>query len=103
MVSHHVINGTHAINAFNVNDTKKKVTWAGKRHMQFNCMYVCTLKVANDCHGLTAQPKNAGFADFGFLESSAEADRGGGGNGESSNGGGGGGRGGGGRGRGGAP
>ena len=60
--------------------TKKKVTWAGKAHMQFNCMYVCTLKVANDRHGLTAQPKNAGFADFGFLESSAEADRGGGGN-----------------------
>ena len=39
--------------------TKKKVTWAGKTHMQFNCMYVCTLKVASDRHGLMAQPKNA--------------------------------------------
>ena len=63
--------------------TKKKVWFAGKAHMQFNCMYVCTLKVANDrhSHSLTAQPKNAGFADFVFLESSAEADRGGGGHG----------------------
>ena len=68
--------------------TKKKVWWAGKAHMQFNCMYVCTVRVATDRHGLTAQPKNAGFADFGFLESSAEADRGGGGHGENSDGGG---------------
>ena len=64
--------------------TKKKVWFAGKPHMQFNCMYVCTVRVATDRHGLTAQPKNAGFADFGFLESSAEADRGGGGHGENS-------------------
>ncbi|KAL3779656.1 hypothetical protein ACHAW5_003655 [Stephanodiscus triporus] len=66
----------------------KKVMWTGKAHMQFNCMYVCTLKVATDRHVLTSQPKNAGFADFGFLESSAEADRGGGGHGENSDGGG---------------
>ena len=64
--------------------TKKKVWWAGKAHMQFNCMYVCTLKVANDRHDLTAKPKSAGFADFGFLESSAEADRSGGGHGGNS-------------------
>ncbi len=57
--------------------------------MQFNCMYVCTLKVANDRHGLTAQLKNAGIADFGFLDS-AEADPGGGGDGGGSSGGGGG-------------
>ena len=49
-------------------------------------MYVCWLKVANDRHGLTAQPTNAGIADFGFLgsQSSAEVDRGGGGDGGSS-------------------
>ncbi len=49
--------------------------------MQFNSMYVCRLKVANDCHGLTAQPTNAGIADFSFLgsQSSAEVNRGGGG------------------------
>ena len=69
--------------------TKQKVTFQGKAHMQFNCMYVCTLKVANDRHGLTAQPENAGIAVFGFLDS-AEADRGGGGDGGGSNGGGGG-------------
>ena len=28
--------------------------------MQFNCMYVCTLEVANDRHGLTAQPAMIG-------------------------------------------
>jgi hypothetical protein len=51
--------------------------------MQFNSMYVCQLKVANDCHGLTAQPTNAGIVDFGFLgsQSSAEVDCGGGGGG----------------------
>ena len=64
--------------------TKQKVTFVGKMHMQFNCMYVCTVRVATDRHGLTAQPKNAGFADIGFLESSAEADRGGGGHGGNS-------------------
>ncbi len=32
-------------------------------------MYVCTLKVAKDRHGLTAQPEDAGIADFGFLGS----------------------------------
>ena len=71
--------GNPKIKMFHVPPTKQKVTIAGKKtHMQFNCMYVCTLKVAADRHVLTAQPKNAGFADFGFLESSAEADRRGG-------------------------
>jgi hypothetical protein len=32
----------------------------GKAHQQFNSMYVCTLKVAGDCHGLTLQPKKGG-------------------------------------------
>ena len=64
--------------------TKQKVTFGGIAHMQFNCMYVCTLRVANDRHGLTAQPKNAGIADFSFLDS-AEADRGGGGGGSGGN------------------
>jgi hypothetical protein len=63
--------------------TKQKVTFNGKMHMQFNSMYVRRLKVANDRHGLTAQPKNVGITDFGFLgsQSSAEVDRGGGGGG----------------------
>ena len=86
--------GNPKVKMFHV-PTKQKVTFQGKAHMQFNCMYVCTLRVANDRHGLTAQPKNAGIADFGFLDS-AEADRGGGGNGGDSGVGGGGGGGGGG-------
>ncbi len=63
---------------------KQKVTFNGKTHMQFNSMYVCQLKVANDCHGLTAQPTNAGIADCGFLgsqSSAVEVDCGGGGGG----------------------
>ena len=85
--------GNPKVKMFHV-PTKQKVTFKGKEHMQFNCMYVCTLRVANDRHGLTAQPKNAGIADFGFLDS-AEADRGGGGDSRGDSGGGGGGRGGG--------
>ncbi|KAL3823807.1 hypothetical protein ACHAXA_011594 [Cyclostephanos tholiformis] len=86
--------GNPKIKMFQV-PTKKKVSFAGMKHMQFNCMYVITLKVASDRHALTAQPKNGGIADFGFLESqsSTEVNRGVGG--------GGGGGGGGGRGRGG--
>jgi len=56
--------GNPKVKKFDV-PTKQKVTFRGKAHMQFNCMYVCTLKVANDRHGLTAQPENAGIADFG--------------------------------------
>ena len=96
--------GNPKIKVFNV-PTKKKVKIAGVEHMQFNCMYVVTLKVASERIALTAQPKNAGIADFGFLESqsSAEADRrgGGGGGGGGGDGGGRGGAGGKGRGRGG--
>jgi hypothetical protein len=74
--------GNPKIKHFNV-PTKQKVTFNGKMHMQFNSVYVCQLKVANDRHGLTAQPTNAGIADFGFLgsQSSVEVDRGGGGGG----------------------
>ncbi len=65
--------------------------------MQFNCMYIVTLKIAMDCHALTVQPKNRGIADFGFLESQSgtEVNRRSGGSG--SGGGGGGGEGGGGQ------
>ena len=66
--------GNPKVKMFHV-PTKQKVNFQGKAHMQLNCMYLYTLKVANNCHGLTAQPKNAGIADFGFLDS-AEADRG---------------------------
>ena len=60
--------------------TKEFVTYNNKSHQQFNSMYVCTLKVAGDRHGLTSQPKKGGIADFGFLGSqdSAASDRGGG-------------------------
>jgi hypothetical protein len=83
--------GNPKIKMFQV-PTKKKVSFAGMKHMQFNCMYVVTLKVASDRHALTVQPKNGGIADFGFLESqsSTEVNRGGGSGG---GGGGGGGRG----------
>ncbi len=48
----------------------KVVVYYDKReHIQFNSMYVCTLKVANDRHGLTAQPEDAEIADLGFLGS----------------------------------
>ena len=58
--------GNPKIKVFQV-PTKQKVSFMGMKHMQFNCMYVVTLKVASDRHGLTAQPTNAGIADFGFL------------------------------------
>ncbi len=67
--------GNPKIKVFHI-PTKQKVSFAGTMHMQFNCINVVTLKVVSDCNGLTAQPMNAGIADFGFLESqsSAEAD-----------------------------
>ena len=60
--------------------TNEKVFFKGKDHVQFNSMYVCTLKVAGDRHGITAQPKRGDIVDFGFLGSqeSASSDRGGG-------------------------
>ncbi len=48
-----------------------------KEHIQFNTMYVCTLKVVKDRHGLQKQPEDAGIADFGFLGNSASMERGG--------------------------
>ncbi len=37
--------------------TKEVADYSGKRHLQFNAMCVCTLKVAKkDRHGLTTQP-----------------------------------------------
>ena len=64
--------------------TKETVLYKGKQHMQFNSMYVCTLKVAGDRHGITAQPKRGDIVDFGFLGSqeSASSNRGGGVDGE---------------------
>jgi hypothetical protein len=44
-------------------------------------MYVCTLKVAGEQHGITAQAQRGGIVDFGS-QNSASIDRGGrGGNG----------------------
>jgi hypothetical protein len=62
---------------------KETVIFHGKKHMQFNSMYVCTLKVAGDRHGKQAQPQRGGIADFGFLRSqdSVPSDHGGGGGG----------------------
>jgi hypothetical protein len=59
--------------------TKVRVYYDKKEHIQFNTMYVCTLKVAKDRHGLTAQPEDAGIANFGFLgsQNSTSMERGG--------------------------
>ena len=61
--------------------TKETVLYKGKQHVQFNSMYVCTLKVASKRHGITAQAQRGGIVDFGFLgsQNSASIDRGGGG------------------------
>ena len=61
--------------------TKEVVEYKDKLHQQFNSMYVVTLKVAGERHGLTSQPKKGGIADFGFLGSQNSADSGGGGEG----------------------
>ncbi len=45
--------------------TDKVVHYEGRDHIQFNSMYVMTLKVAKDCHTLTLGPKFAGIAKFG--------------------------------------
>jgi len=60
---------------------KETVLYKGKQHVQFNSMYVCTLKVASKRHGITAQAQRGGIVDFGFLgsQNSASIDRGGGG------------------------
>ncbi len=50
-----------------------RVYYDKKEHIQFNMMYVCTLKVAKNRHGLQKQPEDAGIADFGFLGSQNSA------------------------------
>ncbi len=59
--------------------TKMRVYYDKKELIQFNTMYVCTLKVEKDRHSLTVQPEDARVADFGFLGSpnSAFTERGG--------------------------
>ena len=54
--------------------TKETMLYNGNHHIQFNSMYVCTLKVAG-------QAQREGIVDFGFLgsQNSASIDRGGGG------------------------
>jgi len=61
--------------------TKETMLYKGKQHVQFNSMYVCTLKVAGERHGITVQAQRGGIIDFGFLgsQNSASIDRGGGG------------------------
>jgi hypothetical protein len=49
--------------------TYKVVHYEGRDHIQFNSMYVTTLKVAKDCHTLTLGPKFAGIAKFGDVGS----------------------------------
>jgi hypothetical protein len=44
-------------------------------------MYVVTLKVPGDHHGLTSQLKKGGITDFGFVGSQISTDSGGGGGG----------------------
>jgi hypothetical protein len=63
--------------------TKETVLYKGMQHVQFNSMYVCTLKVAGEWHGITAQAQRGEIVDFGFLgsQNSASIDRGGGGGG----------------------
>ncbi len=51
--------------------TKEFVEYKGKAHQQFNSMYVCTLKVAGDHHGLTLQPRKVGITDFVGSQNSA--------------------------------
>ena len=58
--------------------TKEFVDYKGNLHQQFNSIYVVTLKVAGDCHGLTSQPKKGGIADFGFVGSQNSTASGGG-------------------------
>jgi hypothetical protein len=57
--------------------TNKVVNWMGRDHIQFNSMYVTTLKVAKDRHTLVSGPKFAEIAYFGNVETN----RGGGGGG----------------------
>jgi hypothetical protein len=53
------------------------VEFKGRKHRQFNSMYVTTLKVAKDCHTLNSSPKFAGIANFGDVGSSKSKSGGG--------------------------
>jgi hypothetical protein len=57
----------------------KFVEFKGRKHRQFNSMYVTTLKVAKDCHTLPSGPKFAGIANFKDVGSSKSRRGGGGG------------------------
>ena len=61
--------------------TKETEHYKGKEHIQFNSMYVCTLKVAGERHDITAQAQRGSIIDLGFLgsQNSASIDHGGGG------------------------
>jgi hypothetical protein len=41
--------------------TKEMVLFNGKKHVQLNAMHVCTLKLAGNWHGITAQPQRGVF------------------------------------------
>ncbi len=60
--------------------TDKVVHYKGRDHIQFNSMYVTTLKVSKDRHTLTSGPKFAGIPKFGDV-GSLKCDGGGGGRG----------------------
>ncbi len=49
--------------------TNKVVHYEGQDRIQFNSMYVTTLKVTKDCHTLTLGPKFARIAKFGDVGS----------------------------------
>jgi hypothetical protein len=56
----------------------KFVEFKGRKHRQFNSMYITTLKVAKDCHTLASGPKFVGIANFGDVGSSKSRSGGGG-------------------------
>ena len=60
--------------------TKETMLYNGKKHIQFDLVYVCTLKVVGDQHGITAQAQRGGVVDFGFQgsQNSASINHGGG-------------------------
>jgi hypothetical protein len=49
--------------------TNEVVHYDGQDHIQFNSMYVTTLKVTKDCHTLTLGLKFVGIAKFGDVGS----------------------------------
>jgi uncharacterized membrane protein YgcG len=59
--------------------TNKFIEFEGRKHRQFNSMYVTTLKVAKDHHTLTLGPKCMCIANVGHVGSSKSRSGGGGG------------------------